>query len=179
MTERPDLEGRARRVRLVVLDADGVLTDGRITVLADGNESRNFFSRDGLGVKIGQRAGLRFAVISGRTSRVVDARARELGFVECLQGVHDKGSTVREMAARQGVALDEVAFVGDDLVDLPAMRLAGLAAAPADADPAARDAAHWVAPSGGGRGAVREFVELVLRAQGTWDRVTAIYHGRD
>lgn len=179
MPPSTDVDGRARRVRLVVLDADGVLTDGRITVFADGNESRNFFSRDGLGVKIGQRAGLRFAVISGRTSRVVDARAKELGFVECLQGIHDKGSTLREMAARQNVELDEVAFVGDDLVDLPAMRLSGLAAAPADADPAARAAAHVVTPSGGGRGAVREFIELVLRAQGTWDRVTAAYHGRD
>ena len=109
----------------------------------------------------------------------MEARARELGFVECLQGVHDKGACLGEMAARQNVALDEVAFVGDDLVDLPAMRLSGLAAAPSDADPAARDAAHWVTPSPGGRGAVREFVELVLRAQGTWERVTAPYHGRE
>jgi 3-deoxy-D-manno-octulosonate 8-phosphate phosphatase (KDO 8-P phosphatase) len=179
MTSHGDLRDRAHRVRLVVLDADGVLTDGRITVFADGNESRNFFSRDGLAVKIAQRAGLRFAVISGRTSKVVEARVRELGFVECVQGAHDKGGELREMAARQNVALDEIAFVGDDLVDLPPMRLAGLAAAPADADPAVREAAHWVSPSGGGRGAVREVVELVLRAQGTWDRVTAVYHGRD
>jgi 3-deoxy-D-manno-octulosonate 8-phosphate phosphatase (KDO 8-P phosphatase) len=179
MTAPHDVDGRARRIRLVVLDADGVLTDGRITVFADGNESRSFFSRDGLAVKIGQRAGLRFAVISGRVSKVVDARAKELGFVECLQGVHDKGATLRELAARHDVALDEVAFVGDDLVDLPAMRLSGLAAAPADADPAAREAAQWVSPSGGGRGAVREFIELVLRAQGAWERVTAAYHGRD
>ncbi|HEX6853514.1 MAG TPA: HAD hydrolase family protein [Candidatus Polarisedimenticolaceae bacterium] len=179
MTASSEVDGRARRVRLVVLDADGVMTDGRITVFADGNESRNFFSRDGLAVKIGQRAGLRFAVISGRTSKVVDARARELGFVECLQGIHDKGATLRELAARQNVALDEVAFVGDDLVDLPAMRLSGFAAAPADADAEARAAAHWVTPSPGGRGAVRDFVELVLRAQGTWERITAAYHGRD
>ena len=179
MTSADDVEGRARRIRLVVLDADGVLTDGRITVFADGNESRNFFSRDGLAVKIGQRAGLRFAVISGRSSKVVDARVTELGFVECVQGAHDKGASLREMAAREKVALDEIAFVGDDLVDLPAMRLAGLAAAPADADASVREAAHWVAPSGGGRGAVREVIELLLRAQGTWDRMTAVYHGRD
>lgn len=179
MSVPDELRGRARRVRLVVLDADGVLTDGRITVFADGNESRNFFSRDGLGIKIGQRAGLRFAVISGRRSPVVDARARELGFVECVQAAHDKGGELREMAARQEVALDEIAFVGDDLVDLPPMRLAGLAASPADADPTVRDASHWVAPSAGGRGAVREVVEMLLRAQGTWDRLTAVYHGRD
>ena len=179
MNPGDDLHGRARRVRLVVLDADGVLTDGSITVFADGNEARSFFSRDGLAVKLGQRAGLRFAVISGRTSKVVEARSRELGFVECVQGAHDKAGELREMAARQSVALDEIVFVGDDLVDLAPMRLAGLAAAPADADATARAAAHWVCTSGGGRGAVREVIELVLRAQGTWDRVTAVYHGRD
>lgn len=170
---------RARRVRLVVLDADGVLTDGAITISSDGSDARNFYSRDGLGVRMGQRAGLRFAVLSGRSSRAVAARATELDFVACLQGIQEKGGALRELAASCGVPLDEVAYVGDDLVDLPALRLAGLAVAPADAERVVRESVHLVTEAPGGRGAVREVIDAVLRARGDWDRITAAYLGKE
>lgn len=162
---------RARRVRLVVLDADGVLTDGRIVIHSDGTDSRAFSTRDGLGTRLGQRAGLRFALLSGRTSEAVSIRARELDFVDVRQGSDDKGTILAAIAARQRLPLEAVCYMGDDLVDLPAIREAGLSAAPADADPSVRAAVHWVSPSPGGRGAVRDLVETILRAQGLWDEV--------
>lgn len=166
---------KAGKVGLVLLDADGVLTDGSIVAFADGNEARAFSSRDGLGIRLGQRAGLAFGVVSGRISRVVSRRAEELGFVVCLEGVEDKAASVASVAERLGYAMEQVCFVGDDLVDLPALRRAGFSAAPADADPRVRDAVDWVAPSGGGRGAVREIVEFVLRARGAWDEATRAF----
>ncbi len=173
----PEAAARARSVRLVLFDVDGVLTDGRIIVLADGNEARAFHSRDGLGIRLGQSAGLRFGVVSGRRTAIVERRARELDFVAVRQGVADKGECVREISGGLGVALHEVCFVGDDVVDLPAMRLAGLAAAPADADPTVLDQAHLVAGSGGGRGAVREIVDFILRSQERWDEAARRYLG--
>jgi 3-deoxy-D-manno-octulosonate 8-phosphate phosphatase (KDO 8-P phosphatase) len=168
---------KASRVAMIVLDADGVLTDGAIVVLADGGEARNFHSRDGLGIKLGQKAGLKFAIVSGRTSRTVEARGRELGFVAVEQGVADKAACLTRLAEREGVALEAICFMGDDLVDLPALRLAGFAAAPADADPHVTGAVDWVASARGGRGAVREVIDLVLKARGAWDHVTAAYFG--
>lgn len=166
---------RARRVRLVVLDADGVLTDGSIHVASDGSEARAFHSRDGLGIRLGQRAGLRFAILSGRRSRVVDARAEELDFVDVRQGVEDKGTVLGEIAARQEIPLEAVCYMGDDVVDLPALRRAGFSAAPADADSEVREAVHLVTAAAGGRGAVREAVDFLLRAQGRYEEVTAPY----
>ena len=172
---KTDVLERARGIRLVALDVDGVLTDGSIVVFADGNEARSFHSRDGLAVKLGQIAGLRFAVISGRTSAAVERRARELGLREIHQGVGDKVACLREIALRLGITVLETCFVGDDLVDLPALLASGLSAAPADADEGVRDLVHLVTDAPGGRGAVREVIEFVLRAQGAWERVTAPY----
>ncbi len=166
-----ELRERARRVRLVVLDADGVLTDGRIVIHSDGTDSRAFSTRDGLGTRLGQRAGLRFALLSGRTSEAVSIRARELDFVDVRQGSDDKGTALAAIAARQRVPLEAVCYMGDDLVDLGAIRRAGFSAAPADADPSVLAEADWVSPSPGGRGAVRDLVETILRAQGVWDEV--------
>jgi 3-deoxy-D-manno-octulosonate 8-phosphate phosphatase (KDO 8-P phosphatase) len=162
---------RARRVRLVVLDADGVLTDGRIVIHSDGTDSRCFSTRDGLGTRLGQRAGLRFALLSGRTSEAVSIRARELDFVDVRQGSDDKGTILAMIAARQRLPLEAVCYMGDDLVDLPALRKAGFSAAPADADPSVLEAVHWISASAGGHGAVRDLVETILRAQGRWDEV--------
>jgi 3-deoxy-D-manno-octulosonate 8-phosphate phosphatase (KDO 8-P phosphatase) len=161
---------RARRIGLVLLDVDGVLTDGRFLLLADGNDARAFHTRDGHGIRMGQRAGLEFGILSGRRSRAVDLRAQELGLAEVLQGVGDKGVAYRELLARRGLDDARVCYVGDDVVDLPVLRRAGLAIAPADAAPEARAAAHWVTRLPGGHGAVRETVELLLRAQGLWER---------
>jgi 3-deoxy-D-manno-octulosonate 8-phosphate phosphatase (KDO 8-P phosphatase) len=166
---------RARQIRWILLDVDGVLTDGAILQLSDGRDGRSFHVRDGLGIKLGQRAGLGFGILSGRTSEAVVLRARELGIAEVHQGVADKQSRLAEIATRAGVPTEAICFVGDDVVDLPVFRRVGLAVAPADAGPEALGAAHWVTPSGGGRGAVRETVDLVLKATGSWDRVLSGY----
>jgi 3-deoxy-D-manno-octulosonate 8-phosphate phosphatase (KDO 8-P phosphatase) len=170
-----ELRARARKVRLVLMDADGVLTDGRIITFADGNEARSYFARDGLGIRMGQQGGLDFGVVSGRSSPAVEARARELDFVEIHQKIAAKGPCVAEIARRRGLDEDELCFIGDDLVDVPAFRRCGLAVAPADADASVFDHVHHVGEACGGRGVVREVVELILRAKGGWERVAAPY----
>ena len=164
-------EERARRVRLVLLDVDGVLTDGRLLYYSDGSEGRAFFVRDGMAIRVGREAGLLFGIISGRQSEVVTRRAAELGIGEVHQGVYNKVERFEEIAERLALTAEAVCFVGDDLIDVPLMRRVGFAAAPADAAPEAREAAHFVATRGGGLGAVREVVEFVLRADGRWDEV--------
>jgi 3-deoxy-D-manno-octulosonate 8-phosphate phosphatase (KDO 8-P phosphatase) len=161
---------RARGIRLVLLDVDGVLTDGRFLLLADGTDARAFHTRDGHAIRMGQRAGLQFAILSGRRSRAVTLRAEELDLVEVQQGVADKGSAFREMLGRLALQDADVCYLGDDVVDLPVLRRAGLAIAPADAAPEALAAAHWVTSRPGGHGAVREAIELLLKAQGLWER---------
>lgn len=160
---------RAARVRLIVLDADGVLTDGRIIMSSDGTEMRAFDVTDGFGIRLGRRAGLLFGIISGRHSDVLARRAKELQIDEVHQGILDKAACLRKILARHHLPLAEVCFVGDDVIDLPPMRRVGLAAAPSGAREEVREAAHFVAGRAGGRGAVREVVELVLRASGKWD----------
>ena len=166
---------RARNIRLILMDADGVLTDGRIVMFADGNEARNYHARDGLAVRIGQSGGLGFGVISGRRSNAVEARAKELDFIEIHQGVAAKGPRVEEIARRRGLELDQICFIGDDIVDVPAFRRCGLAVAPADADPEVLPHVHHVGASDGGRGIVREVVDLILHAHGSWEAATAAY----
>lgn len=170
-----EVKERAGKVRLILMDADGVLTDGRIFVMTDGNEARAYHARDGLAVRIGQNGGLGFGVISGRSSKAVEARAKELDFVEIHQKVAAKGVCVEEIARRRGLRLEEICFVGDDIVDVPAMRRCGLAVAPKDADPEVLHHVHLIGASEGGRGIVREVVDLILRARGTWDVATAAY----
>lgn len=170
-----DVVERAKKIRLVLMDADGVLTDGRIIVFADGNEARAYHARDGLAVRLGQAGGLEFGVVSGRGSAAVESRAKELDFVEIHQRIASKGACVEDIARRRKLDLVEVCFVGDDIVDVPAFRRCGLAVAPADADPGVRPYVHLVGVCDGGRGIVREVVELVLRARGTWEAVAAAH----
>ena len=171
-----EVRQRAGRIKLVLLDVDGVLTDGGLHMASKGYDGRVFHSRDGLGIRMGQRGGLQFGIISGRDCEVVTRRAEELSIAEVHQGVHDKIGRMEQIQARLGVGDDEVCFVGDDLPDLPVMRRSGLAAAPADAVPEVRQAAHYVTECDGGRGAVREIVDLLLRASGNWDRVIERYY---
>lgn len=168
----PEIVERASRVRWVLLDVDGVLTDGRLFMGSNDFEGRSFHVRDGHAVRIGQLAGLRFGIVSGRESEVVTRRATELSIQEVHQGIHDKLSCVDEIATRHDLSHDVIAYIGDDLVDVPVMRRVGLAAAPSDAAAEAREAAHYVTEVGGGRGAVREVVDLVLRATGKFEQVT-------
>jgi len=158
----------ASRIRLLILDVDGVLTDGNVTYSAAGEETKRFHVRDGLAVVEAQRARLAIAVISGRASAAVTRRLSELGVREIHQGVVDKGQALAALVARLGVEAGEVAVMGDDLPDLPLMRQAGMALAPADAVAEVRRAAHWVSRRPGGAGAVRDAVEMLLRARKAW-----------
>jgi len=170
-----EIRERARRVTFVLMDVDGVLTDGSLHMLADGRDGRSFHTHDGHGIRMGQRGGLEFGILSGREAEVVAARARELGIGELHQRVLRKGEYFDEMLRRRGHGEESVCYIGDDLVDLPVMRRVGLAVAPADAVPEALEVAHYVTRRPGGRGAVREVVDLLLRARGTWPEVTARY----
>jgi 3-deoxy-D-manno-octulosonate 8-phosphate phosphatase (KDO 8-P phosphatase) len=155
---------RARRIRLLVLDVDGVLTDGRLYISASGEEFKVFHVRDGSGLVAVQRAGITVAIISGRDSAAVATRAAELGIRHTRQGVGDKGAELASLLRELGIDAGETACVGDDTPDLPMLRAAGLAVAVADAHPAAHAAAHWITPSPGGRGAVRDVCDLLLSA---------------
>jgi 3-deoxy-D-manno-octulosonate 8-phosphate phosphatase (KDO 8-P phosphatase) len=163
-----DVEVRAKRARALVLDVDGVLTDGRVIYLAGGGEARNFHVRDGLGVQLLVAARIRVAVISGRESEIVERRARELGIDPVLQGVGDKLEAFERLLSDLDVPDTDVAYIGDDLPDLPILRRAGLGIAVADAAPEVRAAAHLVLRAGGGQGAVREACEVLLKARGAW-----------
>lgn len=159
------------RIRLVVMDVDGTLTDGRITYTAEGLELKSFHARDGAGIKLLPAAGIRPAILSGRVSAATTRRAAELGIDIVFQGIGDKAGRLRELC--EELALDplEAAFFGDDLGDIPPMRIAGWSAAPADAADEVRAVAHYVSRLGGGRGAVRDAIEVLLRREGHWDRV--------
>jgi 3-deoxy-D-manno-octulosonate 8-phosphate phosphatase (KDO 8-P phosphatase) len=155
---------RARRVRLLVLDVDGVLTDGRLHITAEGEITKVFHVRDGSGLVALQRAGIAVAIISGRDSRAVTRRAEELGIVHVRQGVTDKGAALDALLQQLRLTGEALACVGDDTPDLPMLERAALAVAVADAHPTARAAAHWVTASAGGHGAVREVCDLLLTA---------------
>jgi 3-deoxy-D-manno-octulosonate 8-phosphate phosphatase (KDO 8-P phosphatase) len=155
---------RAKRIRLLVLDVDGVLTDGRLFLSASGEELKVFHVRDGSGLVAVQRAGIAVAIISGRDSPAVSRRAGELGVRHVRQGVEDKAAALRALSRDLGVTPEEIACVGDDTPDLPMLRLAGLAVAVADAHPALRPEVHWITTAAGGHGAVREVCDLLLSA---------------
>ena len=160
------------------MDVDGTLTDGSITYDETGREWKSFHARDGLGVKLLLLAGIEPAIVTGRSSPVVARRAQELGIREVVQGAGDKAAIVRSLRAARGLAAAEVAFVGDDLSDLPAMRDAGFSAAPADAAAEVRAAATFVCSVAGGRGAVREAIETLLRRDGRWHARARRLRGR-
>jgi 3-deoxy-D-manno-octulosonate 8-phosphate phosphatase (KDO 8-P phosphatase) len=156
---------RARRIRLLVLDVDGVLTDGRLYLSPTGEELKVFHVRDGSGLVAVQRAGITVAIISGRDSAAVSRRAAELGIRHVRQGVVDKGAELDRLLSELGVEPGETACVGDDTPDLPMLRRVGLAVGVADAHPALLEAAHWITRAPGGRGAVREVCDLLLNAR--------------
>lgn len=164
-----ELRQRAADIQLVLLDVDGVLTDGKLYLGNDGSEFRTFFVRDGLGIKMGQKAGLQFGIVSGRDSVLVQRRAEELGIESVHQGVQDKGARLDEIVRDTGISAQAICFVGDDLIDIPALRRVGLAAAPADACEETQKYAHFICKRDGGRGAVREVIDLILRASDRWE----------
>jgi 3-deoxy-D-manno-octulosonate 8-phosphate phosphatase (KDO 8-P phosphatase) len=162
----------ALRLRLLVLDVDGVLTDGRLYYGNDGEELKAFSIRDGLGIKLLARAGFQVAIITGRRSHIVERRARELGIAHVVQGREDKGQALEELCRHLQIELSACAYMGDDLPDLGALRRCGCALTVADACAEAVAAAQWVSRARGGEGAVREACEALLRARGEWDSLT-------
>ena len=164
-------------VQLLLLDCDGVLTTGGVTWTEDGIEQKTFNIRDGLGIKLWQRAGGQVGIVTGRSSRVVAWRARELGIDFVRQGVGDKLAVVAELLAACGLGWEETAYVGDDLPDLPVISRVGLGVAVADACPELCAAARLVTRLPGGHGAVRELVERLLKARGCWEELIASYRG--
>jgi 3-deoxy-D-manno-octulosonate 8-phosphate phosphatase (KDO 8-P phosphatase) len=175
MEEREEVERRAARVRLLLLDCDGVLTDGRITPVEGGEELKSFHTHDGHGLVMLHRSGLRSGIISGRTSRLVELRAADLGVSFVRQGALNKIEVFESLLAEAGVEPGDAAYVGDDVVDIPLMRRCALGVAVADATPDTREAAHHVTRLPGGGGAVREVCELILKAQGRWDELMKRY----
>lgn len=175
MIDLNSIKQRAARLKLLLLDCDGVLTDGRITLLPDGDEQKSFHTRDGHGLVLLHRAGFESGIISGRTSRAVERRALDLGIKYVRQGTFDKMRDFAEVLAEAGVAESETAFVGDDVTDIPLMRRVGLAVAVADAGDETRAAAHYVTKLPGGFGAVREVCELILKAHGRWAELMKRY----
>jgi len=170
-----DILDRARQIRLVIFDVDGVLTDGSLFIGDDGKEYKAFNSRDGHGMSMLQSTGVTLAIITGRTSKSVRIRMRGLGIEHVYQGRNDKLAAYEELKESLQLGDEQIAYVGDDLLDLPIMRKVGLSIAVADAHTLTRQHSHWQTRSPGGRGAAREVCELVMEAQDTLDQMTARY----
>lgn len=170
-----DIPARAALIRLVVFDVDGVLTDGSLFLGDDGQEYKAFHSRDGHGMKMLQQSGVTVGIITGRTSEVVEHRMRNLGVTHVHQGQKDKLPAFEQLCTTLGLKPEQIAYVGDDVVDLPVMRRCGLAIAVHDAHPLVVQHAHWQTLLEGGRGAAREVCELIMEAQGTLEPMLQTY----
>ncbi len=168
-----DVTRRARHIRLLLLDCDGVMTDARLWLTGDGDEQKTFHARDGQGISVWHQAGHKSGIISGRASASVVRRAHELKMEYVHQYAKDKIVALDEIVATAKVSLDECCYVGDDIGDIAVMRRVGLAVAVADAAPDTKGAAHYVTSLAGGNGAVREIIELILKAQNRWDELIA------
>ncbi len=175
MSEHKAAQQRALSIKLAVFDVDGVMTDGRLYFGDDGQEFKAFHSLDGHGLKMLKQSGVALAIITGRTSQVVVHRARNLGIELLYQGVSDKSAAFREVLAQTGLDATQVAYMGDDVVDLPVMLHCGLAITVPEAPEIVVQSAHWVTTRTGGMGAVREACELIMRAQGSYERLLAHY----
>ena len=167
----PALQG----ICLLALDVDGVLTDGSINMGAQGELFKSFYAQDGLGISVALRNGLQIAIITGRKSEIIHRRAQELGIQMVQEGVKDKYLSLEQLQNQLGLSRGQVAYMGDDLNDLPAFRAAGVTFAPADAVEEVREAASFVTEAAGGRGAVREAIAMILRAQNKWQQIVNAY----
>lgn len=170
-----EIERRARSVKLLIFDVDGVLTDGSLFYGDDGEEYKAFNSRDGHGIKMLKAAGVESGIITGRTSNVVLHRAKNLGIARIYQGADDKLHVYERLLAETSLKPEETAYMGDDVVDLPVLRRCGLAITVPDAPTLVARRAHYVTQAHAGRGAAREACELIMRAQGAWEAQMALY----
>ena len=161
-------EAIAKKIKLVCLDVDGVLTDGSIIISGQGELFKQFYVRDGLGIKFLQDCGIQVAICTGRQSDIVIERAKELGITLLMQGQKDKREGLAEICRQAGVSPEETAYMGDDIPDYEVMQIAGLPACPADAAPEIKQIARYISPFSGGQGCGRDIIEQILRAQGKW-----------
>jgi 3-deoxy-D-manno-octulosonate 8-phosphate phosphatase (KDO 8-P phosphatase) len=171
----PDVWQKASRVRLLILDVDGVLTNGSLYFGPKDEVFKVFHVRDGHGIKMAQRGGIEVAFLSGRRSDPAFLRAKELGVTRYFEGLRDKVPVLEELCRTLNLTSEEVAAVGDELVDLPLFQRVGLAVAVADAVPEVKAAAHWTTLNPGGQGAVREVTDLLLKARGAWEELLAVW----
>lgn len=182
MLPETELIARARKIKMLLMDVDGVLTDGGI-IYGGGPglelELKKFHVQDGTAITLAHRVGLKTGIITGRESLVVTRRAQELQMAEIYQKAHSKAQALEEILNKQGLKEEEVAFIGDDLIDLPVMRRVGLAVAVANAQEEVKAQAHIVTQTQGGQGAVREVVNFLLKAQGTWETATQRYFSQE
>lgn len=169
------VQQKAKSVRMLIMDVDGVLTNGEIIYTGGGQEVKHFNVRDGFGIRLAHRVGLKTAIITARYSEVVTHRSRELEITEIRQNALKKLPAYEQIIKTHQLTDEQVAYIGDDLVDLPLLKRVGLAVAVADAQPEVRQAAHYVTQLPGGKGAVRELIELILKAQDTWQEATSRY----
>jgi 3-deoxy-D-manno-octulosonate 8-phosphate phosphatase (KDO 8-P phosphatase) len=167
-----DLAERCQPIELLVTDVDGVMTDGKIVLDDHGIETKNFHVRDGLAFSLWHKAGKQAAILSGRKTAAVDLRAASLKIAHVLQGHEQKEAPLRSLIKQLGLSPRQVCYVGDDLPDLPALLIVGLAACPADAAAEVKDSVHLITHAQGGNGSIREIVEIVLKAQGKWMKLT-------
>jgi 3-deoxy-D-manno-octulosonate 8-phosphate phosphatase (KDO 8-P phosphatase) len=175
--DKKTIKDRARKIKLLILDVDGVMTDGSIIIDNNGNELKRFNVRDGHGIKMLQRTGIKVAIITGRKSDVVDRRALELGITEVYQKIFRKSVVYEELLEKYKLENENVAFMGDDIVDVELLKRAGLSAVPADADEEAKKHADIKMKNNGGRGAVREFTDMILKSAGLWEKVSGEFLG--
>jgi 3-deoxy-D-manno-octulosonate 8-phosphate phosphatase (KDO 8-P phosphatase) len=169
------IQARAKALRLLLLDVDGVLTDGTISVSGSGEERKSFHIRDGSAILWARHAGIEVGFLSGRRSGATARRAAELKIGIVVEGETDKRTAFARIATEHKLTNDQIAYMGDDLLDLPVLDLAGLSASPADGAEEVRRRVHYVTQSMGGRGAVREFIEVILRGRGQWDALVQRY----
>lgn len=168
MSASPELTKKIQPIALLVLDVDGVLTDGSVTYTSSGNETKSFNIKDGLGIKLLQQAGIEVGIITGRVSVMVERRAQELGITKLIQGREDKGVALRAVAVEMELSLQQIAYMGDDLPDISALSIAGFAIAPSDAHSEVLKLADWQTQLGGGKGAVREVCDFILDSRGLY-----------
>ncbi len=170
-----DASRRAARVKVMIFDVDGVLTDGSLTYGPDGEATKTFNVLDGLGIQMLQKSGVATAIISARSSPIVLRRAQDLGIVHVHQGGHDKRIAFAKLLADTGATPEQCGYIGDDVIDLPLLRQVGFAVTVPTGHPEVQGRVHYVTRAGGGRGAVREVCDMLLRAQGNYDAALAAY----
>jgi 3-deoxy-D-manno-octulosonate 8-phosphate phosphatase (KDO 8-P phosphatase) len=172
-------EARAKNIKVLIFDVDGVLTDGQIFVIpapdGHGIEAKGFAAHDGLGISLGRLGGLRIGIITKRQSQTVAIRANDLKLEFIYQGQAHKMNAIKDILQKTGYTIDQLAYVGDDIIDLPVMRQCGLSIAPANARQQVKSAAHYITPNPGGFGAGRDAVDFILTAQGTLEKVIEQY----